>query len=233
MIKVHGFGPAFNVVDASPFVVKVIAYLKINKIDHEVVNDSNNLQKAPRGKLPFIEDNGTIIADSYAVIEHIKKQYNADLDHHLDDDQKALAYILARALDEDFYWLLVYSRWYEDDNWPALKFAFFDSMPVPLKWLIPIIARRSVKASLFKQGVSRRDKKELVQLAEKSLHSYSQLLADKAFFFGDKPCSLDVVAYSHFAQLTMTNLDSWLNDIGKQHSNIVEFCQRFDQQFMQ
>ncbi|MEA1888330.1 MAG: glutathione S-transferase family protein, partial [Pseudomonadota bacterium] len=62
MIKLYGFGNNFGVADASPFVLKVDAYMRMAGIQFENIPGLVNLRKAPKGKLPFIDDNGKIIA---------------------------------------------------------------------------------------------------------------------------------------------------------------------------
>lgn len=67
MIKLHGFGARLGVADPSPFVLKVDAYLRVTGTAFDRVNSLNNLSKAPKGKLPFIDDGGQIIADSQII----------------------------------------------------------------------------------------------------------------------------------------------------------------------
>lgn len=62
MIKLYGFGQAFGVADASPFVVKVDLFLKLSGIEFEYIGDFNQLKKSPKNKLPFIDDNGKKLA---------------------------------------------------------------------------------------------------------------------------------------------------------------------------
>src|SRR5689334_6212303 len=56
MIKVHKFGPAFGLPDASPFVHKVETYLRLTDQKYETVNA--DVRKAPRSQLPYIEVDG-------------------------------------------------------------------------------------------------------------------------------------------------------------------------------
>jgi hypothetical protein len=56
MIKLYSFGPSFGVADPSPYVLKVDVYMRMANIEFTSVPDVKNLQKAPKGKLPFITD---------------------------------------------------------------------------------------------------------------------------------------------------------------------------------
>src|SRR5262245_63377238 len=72
VIKLHKFGPAFGLPDASPFVVKVETYLRMSGQKYEVV--TGDVRKAPRGQLPFVEIDGTRIPDSTAIIEFLDRK---------------------------------------------------------------------------------------------------------------------------------------------------------------
>ena len=53
MIKLYKFGQVGDVADASPFCVKVEAYLRLADIPYETVSGPQYLRKAPKGKLTF------------------------------------------------------------------------------------------------------------------------------------------------------------------------------------
>src|SRR5688572_11570555 len=62
MITLYTFGPRFGLPDASPFVMKAELLLKMSGVDYRCI--ASGPRGAPKGKLPFIEDNGTKVADS-------------------------------------------------------------------------------------------------------------------------------------------------------------------------
>ena len=61
MITLYGFGPAFGLPDPSPFVIKVEVLLKMAGLEFRT--DANGFRKAPKRKLPYIDDGGTIVAE--------------------------------------------------------------------------------------------------------------------------------------------------------------------------
>ena len=103
MISLYSFGSSFGVMDASPFVVKVDAFLKMAKLPYEVVSGANNLKKSPKGKLPFIsiqqQTEEIVVADSQHIIEHLTQNYSVTLDDFLTKEQRAQAYLLTKSLD--------------------------------------------------------------------------------------------------------------------------------------
>lgn len=226
MLTLYGFGESLGLLDASHFVLKVHAYCTLNGIPFEFNGNVDNLRKAPKGKLPYIEDDGQIIPDSFFIIEYLKEKHGDSLDANLSDDQKALSHLVTTALDEGLYWALIHSRWVDDAAWELVKVDFFGGMPFPLKVIVPIVARKDVRKSLRAQGYGRHSEPELTQIANKSLQSLSDLLGDKAFFFGDDIHSLDVNVYAMLAQLILVTLDTPLGSMAKRHDNLVSYTQR-------
>lgn len=231
MITLFGFGPNLGVADPSPFVLKVITYLKMAGLPYQSVTDTNNLRKAPKGKLPFIEDDGETIADSYFILKHLQQKYKVELNSHLSEEQKAIADLIIKSLDENFYWCIVYSRWLSDDSWPIIKKTFFDALPFPLKHLVPVLARRNIKAAFYHHGMGRHTHAEIMEIAKETLQNLSTLLSDKTYFFGNKPSTLDAVAYAFLAQVTIASLDNELSQTAQQFPNLKTYCQHITQHY--
>jgi glutathione S-transferase len=85
MITLNGFGPAFGLPDPSPFVTKVEVLLKMTGLEFRTA--ANGLRKAPKRKLPYIDDGGTILADSTFIRWHIEKKYGFDFDRDLSAEE--------------------------------------------------------------------------------------------------------------------------------------------------
>jgi len=225
MIKLFGFGSAFGVACPSPFVMKVDTFMRMANIKFQTVSDPRNLQKAPKGKLPFITDGDKTIADSQFIISYLKQQYQIDLDSHLSKENKAIAHLVGKSLDDSLYWCLVYSRWIKEDTWPQLKKAFFDSMPFPLKAIVPYFARKGVATALNKQGFGRHTEKELLSIAKESFQSLSELLGNNTYYFGNTPSSFDATAYAFLCQFITISLDNNFNELARSYPNLVKYCE--------
>src|SRR5215472_12909557 len=61
-ITLHRFGPFPGAPDSSPFVIKVMILLKLAGLAFDDV--AGNPFKAPKKLLPYIEDEGAMVADS-------------------------------------------------------------------------------------------------------------------------------------------------------------------------
>jgi len=231
MIKLYGFGKAFGVIDASPFVVKVDLFFKLTAIDYEYISDFNQLKKSPKNKFPFIDDNGTKVGDSAFIFKYLTEKYNIKLDDHLNDVQKAQASLYTKALDESLYWCLVYSRWVKEDTWPLLQDAFFSQIPIPFKWIMPSIIRKDVKNTLKRQGYGRHSETELLTIADEHFSALSTLLGESDYFFGDKVSSFDAIAYAALCEFISVDFFNSFNQQARKYDNLIQYCKRIETQY--
>ena len=104
MITLNGFGPAFGLPDPSPFVTKVEVLLKMAGLEFRTA--ANGLRKAPKRKLPYIDDGGTILADSTFIRGHIEKKYGFSFDRDLSAEERAVAWAFEKMADEHLYWAM-------------------------------------------------------------------------------------------------------------------------------
>jgi glutathione S-transferase len=234
MIKLYKFGSIGDVCDASPFCVKIEAYLRLADLPYEALCGAQYLRKAPKGKLPFIEDNGKIIADSNFILKYLKETYGDTLDGDLSDADKAIAHAFIKMIDENLYWVLVHARWKLDNNWAILSQDFFGDIPFPLNKIIAFIARKNVLNASYKHGMGRHSDEEITEIGNRDLKALSDFLGNQAYFFGDKPTTLDAVAYSILIELIRVPIfTAPIFDQAKSYGNLVRFTERFYENYFQ
>lgn len=68
MIELVQFAPAFGLPNASRFCMKMETCLRMAGLPFELVN-SGDVMKAPKHKLPYIDDGGAIVADTGFIID--------------------------------------------------------------------------------------------------------------------------------------------------------------------
>ncbi len=231
MITLHSFGPVFGVMDASPFVVKVDLFLRAAQLEYNVKVGAGYLKKSPKGKLPFIVDDGEKIGDSAFILEHLKSKYHIDLDSHLTEQERATSYLINKSIEENLYWCLVYSRWADDKTWPIAKEAFFAGVPFPVSAIVPSIIRKGVIKNLHGQGISRHSHDEVLQITDKSLSALSVLLGENSYFFGDKISTCDVSAYAILCQFYLVDYTSEFNALAQKYGNLKAYCERIQSEY--
>ncbi len=232
MISLYKFGPLKKVSDASGFCVKVEAYLKMAELPYETRSGIQYLRRSPKGKLPFIKDDGEVIADSSFILKYLEEKHDNILDGHLNDEQKAISHAFVKMMDENLYWTVVYSRWALDHNWVIMKDMFFGSLPFVLKAIVPGIARKGVIKGLKGHGIGRHSEAEITEICAHDLQALSDFLGDKEFFFGDKPSCLDAAAFGHLAQLMLVDdFTGPVFDKAKGYKNLVDYTNRISKKY--
>ena len=225
MIKLLQFAPAFGLPNASPFCMKVETYLRMAALPYELVNGAD-VMKAPKRKLPLIDDDGTVVADSTLIIEHLKARHGDPLDASLTPIQRAQATAFQRLIEENLYWAVVHTRWVEDAGWALTRPAFFASMPAAIRWLVPTLARRGMRAQMQGQGMGRHSAQEIHAIGCRDITALADFLADKPFMLGDAPTSLDATAYAFLANLLWVPIESPIKRHAQSRPSLEAYCQR-------
>ncbi len=228
MIQLHQFAPTWGI-SASPFCLKLETYLRMVELPYEMV--VGDLGKAPKGKLPYIQDNGRTIADSNLIIEYLKTTYGDKLDRYLSKPEQAISLAISRLLDENLYWVIVYSRWQDPLNWPKTKAAFFDFLPFPLRLFVPDLARKSTLKSLTGHGIGKHTVSEIYNIGCRDVMALSDFLGDKQFMMGDNPTAIDASAYAFIANIIWVPITSPLQDYTETLSNLTDYADRIKERY--
>ncbi|NKB37141.1 MAG: glutathione S-transferase family protein [Gammaproteobacteria bacterium] len=230
MITLYHFGPFQGLSDPSPFCLKVDCYLRACGLEFKTEAGVKFVGESPKHKLPYIVDDGKAIGDSNFIIDYLKDKHGDSLDAGLSPEQKAVSRAFIKMMDENLYWCIVQSRWL-GELWPDIKQEFFGNMPQPLKTLVPAMARRSVKKTLFLQGLGRHSEQELLEIAQKDIQALSDYLGNKQYFLSDKPTTLDVTAFAFLAEMIVPQMNCKLNDVARSFDNLVKFTSRLQKEY--
>jgi glutathione S-transferase len=223
MITLYTFGPAFGLPDPSPFVMKAEVLLKMAGLPYRV--DTTGFRKAPKGKLPYIEDDGELIADSTFIRWHLEKKYRVDLDRGLSAADRAVAWAFEKMAEDQFYWTIVDARW-DDTNFPKGPVRFFRSVPAPMRPFIITMVRRGVRKSLHAHGIGRHSRSEIVQLGTRSIDAIADFLGDKPYFMGAAAKSIDATIFAFAAGVLCPLFDTPLRNAAERHDNLKRYVGR-------
>ena len=225
MIRLHQFPPVFGR-NVSPFTLKLETWLRLAGLPYEVV-PTRNPGRGPKGKLPFIEDDdGTVLGDSSLIIEHLMRTRGVDLDAGLEPLQRAQALALQRLIEDHLYFIGVWSRWADPAGWRGFGPALFGSLPQPLRRIVAAFVRRQVRASLRAQGLGRHSQTELYAMGRADLEAISLALHERPFFFGERPTTIDAIAYGCLDSLLNVPVETELKRIAQGFPNLAAYCAR-------
>jgi glutathione S-transferase len=225
MITLFGFGPAFGLPDPSPFVMKTEVQLKMAGLAFR--RERRGPQAAPKGKIPFIEDDGVIVADSTFIRRHLEVAHGVDFDSHLTDAQKALAWAVERMVEDHLYWALLHERWLDDANFAKGPAHFFDGAPDGVREA----ARERTRLALTGHGLGRHASGEILYLGTRTLQSIAGLLGTKAYLMGDEPCGADATAFAMLAGVLTPFFDTPLRTAALRHDALARYVTRMMQRY--
>jgi glutathione S-transferase len=229
MITLYTFGPAFGLSDPSPLVVKAMVLL--NMANLSFTTNTKGYGKAPKAKLPYIQDDAQLIADSTFIRWHIEAKYQHDFDRHLSAEQKSQAWMLERMLEDHLYFVISAERWLVEDNFQHGPARFFDAVPWPMRGLIRWMVRSKVRKALYLQGMSRHSRDERIQLAARDIDALASSLGNNQYLFGDHPCGADATAYAFVSGMLCPHFDTPLRAATEKHANLVSYASRMKTQF--
>jgi glutathione S-transferase len=220
MITLYAFGPMWGLPDPSPFVIKTETQLKMAGLTYRT--ELGGREKAPKAKLPFIDDDGETIADSVLIRDHLLRKHGVDLDAGLSPAQRAQAWAIERMLEDHIYWAIVHARWSNDANFAKGPSDFFKGAPQG----VMEGARGQVIANLQGQGFGRHDPATVGDLAKRSFAALSELLGDRPFLFGDTPTGTDASAFATLTAALATQFESDVRAAAESFPNLVAYRDR-------
>jgi glutathione S-transferase len=227
MIILYTFGPYFGLPDGSPFVTKAMLLLKFAGLSYS--EDRGGYFKSPKKKLPYINDDGTIIADSTFIRLHIEKKYGFDFDAGLNAEQRAIAWAVEKMCEEHLYFAMLEIRWRDVANFNKGPAHFFDSIPLPLRPLVRRMIRGKIIKTLNNQGIGRHTKEEVAELACRDIEALATLLGDKPFLMGDKPCGADATVFAFVAGLLAPIFETRVRTTIQARANLVAYATRISE----
>lgn len=229
MITLYTFGPAFGLPDPSPFVTKAEVLLKMADLPYRT--DTTGLGKAPKSKLPYIEDDGTIVADSTFIRMHLEEKYRIDFDAGLSPAERGTAWAFEKLCEDHLYWAVLHARWIIDANFDAGPRSFFARVPAPARPLIVALVRRQIRRNLWGHGLGRHSTAEIERLAARGIGAVADFLADKPYLMGAEPCGADASVFGLMAGTLCRRFATPIRTAAEERPNLVAYTDRMMQRF--
>lgn len=234
MITLYTTPSLWGLPSISPACMKLETWLRMAKLPYKI-DTALNFSLAPKGKIPFIEYQGKYIGDSTLIIEMLKEKEEIDLDQDLTTTERAISLAFRRMLKENTYWGLVYIRFNIEENWKiyrqVLASMLSTSVPAEQCELIVEELSKTIHAQMYSQGMGRHSSEEVYRIITADFQSLSDFLADKPFFMGDKPTTLDATAYAYIGTCIKPPFKSPIVDYILQLENLGQHYERMTQQF--
>lgn len=229
MITLSSGGSLFGLPETSPYVGKTEVQLQLAGLDY--VKVPSRPDASPKGQLPFIDDDGLVIADSTFIRLHIERKYGVDLDPDLDALGRAQAWAVERMVENHLGWASAWFRFMVPENFEKGPGTWFDAMPEPKRTELRAWLLDQVGINLKAVGIGRHAPDEILLLGERSLEALSILLGDKPFLYGDRPQGSEAIVFHILAGLLADFFRSPLRDRAQAFPNLVAYVARMMARF--
>lgn len=134
-------------------------------------------------------------------------------------------------MEDHLYWAVARVRWLDQANFDKGPAQFFRSVPAPVRGLAERLVRYKVRKTLWGQGLGRHSEEELVALATKGVTSIADILGDKRYLMGDKPCGADATLFAFAGSLLCPVFDTPIRTAAEGHANLVAYMARMRAEF--
>jgi glutathione S-transferase len=229
MIKLYGSGRNFDLPDASPFVVKAETMLRMTKLPFE--RQPMSFSKAPKKKIPYIEDDGLLLGDSTFIRWHLEQKYGIDLDAGLSAELRAVAWAFEKMAEDNLYWTLIDLRWMVSDNFENGPNVFFKKVPAPARAVVVGMVRRQVRKSLYSHGMGRHSRTDITRLGTRSVTAIADYLGDKPFFMGSEPTGVDAAIFAFVSGVLCPTFQSPIQQTAWSHDTLRRYVSRMTARF--
>ena len=221
MLTLYSYPSLFGVADNNGYGLKVFAFLKLAGLffRHEHIVDAS---AAPRAQLPYIVDDGETVGDSDLIIAHLARRHGLTIDAGLKLGDRDMGHLVTRMLD-DLYWVMSYSRWKDEQFWPAFRDALRREHPELSDEQLRK-AREFNAQRYYYQGIGRYAPEEAYARGIADLRVLANLVPASGFLFGPRPSSFDAAVYGFIANIYFYGIETPLKEFVSAHANLVDHC---------
>jgi glutathione S-transferase len=229
MITFYTNGSMFGLPHPSPFVIKADILLKMSGLEYNEA--PMTFSSAPKGKVPYISDDGLVLGDSYFIRRHLETKYKIDYSGGYGAEKLAQAWVIERMLEEHLYFLSVYERWLIDENFDKGPRQFFNMAPAPIRPILRVVVRGKVRKMLKAQGLGRHTASERLELGKGDVNSVVMLLGDNTYLLGDKICGSDAAVFGSLCSASTNFFKTELGAYIRSQPKIMAYLERMRVRF--
>ena len=235
MITIYQYMPGWTVPCISPYVTKVIYYMRMTGLPFEA--KAQNLARldaeTPHGKLPVIVDSdGASIADSNDIISHLKARHGDALDGGATPAELAQMLAFVRLIDDHLYWVAVIQpRWRETANWETYLRIIAGTNDVPPLRAFADDFRHRIVTEFMLGGWGRMPAEAIYRQARADIDALRDFLGTKPFLMGDQPRSVDAALLSILRHIVDTPFAFDTKDYAAAQPSLIAYMARMKDRF--
>jgi glutathione S-transferase len=152
----------------------------------------------PAAQVPVLLLDDEAVSDSTAIVTRLEAIAPTPLGRSLSASEKGEAFLWEEMADTVLNGFLIAARWLDDENWARTRLAYFETMPRPVRAVVPTLLRRKVRKAMQSREIGRPDLRTTWKRFEQTLDQLEARAPKKGFWISDAPSRADVAI---FAQL--------------------------------
>jgi glutathione S-transferase len=223
-LKLYTLPPAFGLRNVSPFCLKIEMLMTSLGVEFDT-GEEGNPQKAPKGKLPFLVADGRKIADSELIAQYLDEVTGGAVFARYDAAQLASGTAITRLVEDHLYWILVASRWLDDDWWPNVVKGFFSDFPLPVRAILPQVARRGVRKTYHLHGLGRHTLDEQRGFASRDLAALCEATRSSPALNAKDPGIFDFTLAGFMSGVYDQSPATWVNEIADEFPDLKQYTE--------
>lgn len=224
MITLFTIGQGFGLPEISPYVTKTEVQLRMAGLDYCKVQGSR--EQAPKGQLPWIEDDGEVVGDSHFIRLHLERKYGVDFDAGLTGAERGQAWAVERMVENHLGWNMVNLRWLDPANFERGPAGFFEGLPDSLRDEVVAQVLAEVAANVRAAGLGRHSPDEILGLGVRSLQALSAMIGTRPYLMGERPCGTDATIFAMLAAMLTPHFDGPLRRAVLRFDNLTAYADR-------
>ncbi|MHA6344223.1 glutathione S-transferase family protein [Roseivivax sp. CAU 1761] len=234
-ITVFHFAPAWDLPSCGPFALKLLAWLSHHRVPYRS-EVQNNPGKGPKGKSPWAEIDGDVVADSDRIIRHLKARLNIeDAEARLSAADRGIAQAFKSAFEERVHQILEYELFMLPEGQAFLRETFAQDMPKAMLAVVFPLLKRQFAKQLYARGVARHAPDEVIEMGRQEFEGLAGLLRERPFICGEAPGLADFSCFGQAAPMLRWPMPTPVAGIAKGLPELVRWSdaierQCFDQQ---
>ena len=199
-LSVFTFSPDWGLPTSGPFALKLTKWLELAGIPFRQRYEDRP-SRGPKGKNPWVELDGELIADTEIIIARLAKSSGFDIDAALNAQQRALSHAIRRMMEEHFHMILEWELFVHPEGAAEVRRMAARQLPAVAAGAVASIVCRHFRRQLHARGIARHDPDTIAAKAKADIDALEALLGDGPFLFGARPCMADVSAYGLLAPM--------------------------------
>ncbi len=186
---------------------KVHMALAFKGVDYEVRNVFTPQQVKkynPRGRVPALRIGGETVVDSTDILTELERRYPEPALEPPEPGARAAVKIVEDWADEVIYFYLVWMRWCQPDNFARFRAFIAERQGIPMRWIVPTVAQRTVRARVMGQGVGLKDEATIEREIGECIEAVETMLEPSQYLIGDRLTRADLAVVATLDQMSVT-----------------------------